>query len=167
MFEISEGNVELVHKNERLEKHGDEDVLACDLNFVWETNNGMLALFAPDLRSAMYKRGDDVQAELVPDPDHLTSLRFPAMAPFKWGSGDVIGGALTFHTGVSAKSNIKLDDVKVCKYRIECKEGGTVVIGFQVQCRPSEQQSGKLSKFLTDKQCIVSIVPPGSDDVGE
>ena len=33
MFEITQSNVSLVHKNDRLEKHGDEDVLACDLNF--------------------------------------------------------------------------------------------------------------------------------------
>ena len=123
-------------------------------------------MFAPDLRSAMYKRADDVQQDLVADPEHLVALRFPGMAPFKWTLGELIGGELCFHTGV--KSLVKIEMTKVHRYRIECKEGGTVVISFQVQCRPSEQQSGKLSKFLTDKHCTVSVTPPEAPaDLGE
>ena len=34
MFEVVEGKVQLVHVNVRLEKHGEEEVLANDLNFV-------------------------------------------------------------------------------------------------------------------------------------
>lgn len=159
MFCINEGKVQLVHKNERMEKHGDEYILACDLNFVWETNNGCLAMFAPDLRSAMYKRADDRQGELDPDPDHLVSLKFPGMAPFKWSTGEILGGELVFHTGL--KSLVKIESTKLHRYKLECKEGGTVVVSFQVQCRPSEQQSGKLSKFLTDKHCVVTFTPAG------
>jgi hypothetical protein len=158
MFEITEGKVQLVHKNERLEKHGDEEVLACDLNFVWETGNGCLAMFAPDLRSALYKRLDDAQQELDPDPEHLTALRFPAMAPVKWMAGELIGADLTFHTGV--KTTFKIKGEKVCKFKLEPKEGGTVVVYFQVQCRPNEQQSGKLSKFYADKHCVITLDPP-------
>lgn len=166
MFEVVDGKVQLVHINVRLEKHGEEEVLANDLNFVWETNNGALAMFAPDLRSAMYKRADGAQQELVDDPEHLVALRFPGMAPIKWTLGELIGGELCFHTGV--KSLVKIDIIKAHKYRLECKEGGTVVISFQVQCRPTEQQSGKLSKFLTDKHCTVSVTPPDAPtDLGE
>ena len=166
MFEVDEGKVQLVHKNERLEKHGDEDVLACDLNFVWETDNGCLAMFAPDLRSALYKKSDGSQPDLpgTSGPEHMTALRFPGLAPLKWSLGELIGGELTFHHGTTAKSHIKIDITKLCKYRLECKEGGTVVVGFQVQCRPSEQQSGKLSKFLTDKHCVVSVIPPNAPE---
>ena len=179
MFGLNEEIVQFTHQNNRLEKHGEESVLACDLDFRWETTNGMLALFAPDLRHALYKGSDSAQLELAPDPDHLTSLRFSGLAPLKWGSGELIGGALVFHYGV--KSRLEIDASKVHKFKIECKEGGTVVIGFQVQCRPIENQLGKLSKFLTDGACVVSVIPPaegarggdggdllgGGDDDGE
>ena len=161
MFEVEQQNVAFVHMNNRLEKHGEESILACDLDFSWETTNDMLALFAPDLRSCMYKVSDSAQLELAPDPEHMTALRFPGLAPLKWGTGELIGGQLTFHFGV--KSRLDLECHKVHKYRIECKEGGTVVIGFQVRCRPSEQQAGKLSKLLTDGACVVSVVPPAGD----
>ena len=163
MFEIKEGQCQMVHLNTRLEKHGDVEVVACDLNFVWETHNGMLAMFAPDLRGALYKRADDRQAELDPDPDHLVALRFSAIDTIKWGQGDVIGGALTFHTGVSAKSHVTVEDVKVTKFRLTCKEGGTVVIGFKVQCRPSSAEMGKFTGFLQAKDCLISVTPPGQD----
>ena len=159
MFEITQSNVSLVHKNDRLEKHGDEDVLACDLNFQWETDNGALAMFAPDLRSLLYKKQDS-QGELINDPSHLTALRFPALAPLKWVAGDLHGAKLLFHVGVSDKSNVLLEDVRVGKYRIEAKEGGTVVISFQAQCKPDEKQSGKLSRFLSDKLCTITLEPP-------
>ena len=162
MFCITEGKVELVHKNERVEKHGDEDVLACDLKFAWSTTNGDLAMFAPDLRSALYKRADSAQAELDPDPEHLTALRFPGMDPFRWSAGELVGGSLTFHYGV--KSMIKIDMSKLCKYKLQPMEGGTVVVEFQVQCRPNEQQSGKLSKFLADRHCVISVTPPSDGE---
>lgn len=165
MFEVVEAAVTLTHKNDRLEKHGEESVLAVDLDFSWETTNGMLAMFAPDLRSCMYKRQDSSQLELDPDPDHLTALRFPGLAPLKWSGNEVIGGELTFHFGV--KSKVDLPATKVHKYRIECKEGGTVVIGFQVQTHPTETQAGKLSKFLQDGGCTVSVTPPSGGPVSE
>jgi len=170
MFEIAEGKVQLIHKNERLEKHGDEDVLACDLNFSWETGNGCLAMFAPDLRSMFYKRLDDAQQELDPDPEHLTALRFPGLGKsgvVGWELGELTGGTLTFHVGVKTKFEIPMQ--KLAKFKLEPKEGGTVVVYFQVQCHPNEQQSGKLSKFYADKHCIITITPPPipSDLAGE
>jgi hypothetical protein len=100
MFEIAEGKVQLTNKNERIEKHGEEDVLACDLSFSWETDNGCLAMFAPDLKAALYRKADERQGELpeTKDAAHVTALRFPSMAPFKWMGGDLLGGELCFHT---------------------------------------------------------------------
>ena len=168
VFEISEANVVLTHMNNRLEKHGEEEVLAVDLDFEWETSNACLAMFSPSLRAALYGRPEGAQLELDPDPDHLVSLRFPALAPLKWSGGELTGAQITFHCGVTPKSHIHLDAQKVHKYRLECKEGGTVVVRFQVQCRPTEGQAGKFTKLLTDKQVVLSVAPPdaggASDD---
>ena len=160
MFEIIEGNVNLVHMNIRLEKRGDESVQACDLSFLWETNNGALAMFAPELRHCLYKAADGAQLELATDPDHLTALRFPHMGPIKWTGGELIGGELNFHYGV--KSEIAVEIKKLHKFRLECKEGGTVAIGFQVQCLPTEQQIGKFSMFLAAGTCTLSVTPPAA-----
>lgn len=160
MFEIEEGKVALRGFNMRTEKHGDVDVLAADLDFTWETGNGCLAMFAPALRSCLYAKADDLVNRADPNEETATVLRFPDLAPLKWTSGEIVGATLLFHTGVSAKSNVSFDDCHVHKYRLECKEGGTVVVGFQVQMRPKEAEMGKLAKFFSDRQCVVSVKPP-------
>lgn len=164
-FECIEANAELIHKNDRIEKHGEESVLACDLSFVWETDNGCLAMFHPSLKSALYGKGDNPQLEIEPDPAHMTALRFPQLQPLKWGGGDLVGGELTFHYGTGGKSNVELDIVKLGKFRLECKEGGTVAVHFQVAVRPTEAQAGKLSRFLNDGMCMISVEPPAVDAV--
>ena len=84
------------------------------------------------------------------------------------GPSELTGAQINFHFGVTAKSHIHIYATKVHKYRLECKEGGTVVVRFQVQCRPTEGQAGKFTKLLTDKQVILSVAPPdaggASDD---
>jgi hypothetical protein len=161
-FELEEAVCQLVHKNDRLEKHGEEDRLACDLNLTYETNNGCLVLFSPTLRSLVYEHENGAQTELVKDPDHLTKLRNPALhgGPLKWAAGELVGAEVRFHYGPTGKSDIVFDMAKVGKYKIECREGGTVVLHFQAQVYPNESQSGKLSLILTNKVCTVSIKPP-------
>lgn len=160
-FELDKAQVTLVHKNDRIESHGEEKKLACDLNFTWETSNAALALFAPDLRSMLYTKEQSPQQEIpeTADPDHLTALRFPGLAPLKWGVGELEKASLTFHVGTTGKGDLDLNEVKMHRFRIEAKQGGTVVIGFQIQCRPTDQQAGKLSKFLQDGACQVSVAP--------
>lgn len=160
MFEIEEGKVQLTGLNMRTEKHGDADKLAADLDFVWETGNGCLAMFAPSLRSCLYARADDLVNRADPNEETLTVLRFADMAPLRWMGQEIVGGELLFHTGIGAKSAVKFDEVHVHKYRLECKEGGTVSVRFQVQMHPEEAQMGKLAKFFSDKACVVSITPP-------
>jgi len=165
VFELSEVNAELVHKNERIEKHGEEDRLACDLNFSIEMANTQLAMFAPALRSCLYQRSLGDQPALPgteEETDHMPSLRFPAITVLKWGAGDLVGAELRFHYGTSEKSHIVFEGVKIGKFRIECKEGGTVVVSFQGQVYPTEAQSGKLSKFLQTRSCVISVTPPSS-----
>ena len=165
MFEAIEANMSLMHKNERIEKHGEEQILACDLRLEWETGNGVLAMFDPALRSALYRKDED-QGELIVDVDHLTVLKFAGLPSLKWVLGELVGAEVTFHAAVS-KNDLVLEGCKVHKFRIDCKDGGTVVISFQVQAHPTELQSGKLSRILTDKLCQVSVIPPSGESHGD
>lgn len=161
VFELAEANAVLTNMNVRLEKHGNEEVLAHDLSFDYEMANTGLAMFAPALRACIYQRPQGPQAELegVSDADYMPSLRFPALSALKWGAGELIGAELRFHYGTTEKSHIVFDEAKICKYRMECKEGGTVLLSFQAQVHPNEKQAGQLSKLLVDKSCIISITP--------
>lgn len=160
VFELNEAACELTYKNDRIEKHGEEGILACDLGFTFETNNGVLAMFAPALRSALYMKGESSQTSLVNDDDHLTALRFPAIAggkPIAWGAGELEAAELKFHWGIGGKSDVVFEKVKIGKYKLECLEGGTVTLHFQAQVNPTDQQTAFLSKALVNKICTISI----------
>lgn len=162
MFEIEEGKVKLSNMNTRVELHGEESRSAVDLDFKWETGNGCLALFAPALRSCLYQAAEpDLMDKADPNVENARALRFSPLGVIRWGAGDLVGGQLIFHTGVDPKkSNVVFAEVGVGKYKLEPKEGGTVVVYFQVQVHPTEAQMGKLMKFLTDKECTISVTPP-------
>lgn len=164
VFEIEEGKCELVNKSERLEKHGTEDVLACDLEFIFATDNGILACFAPSLKSALYEK-PSVQGELVEDEAHLTALRFPSLGLLKWETGALKGAVVTFHGATGEKSNTVLEGVDVNKFRLAPMEGGTVNVHFRVQVSPLDDKlSGKLSRFYANKVCSLSVTPPQPSD---
>lgn len=160
-FTLSEAPCLLNHKNDRIEKHGEEDVLACDLSISYETSNDILAMFAPALKSSLYMRSDSAQGSLVPDQEHLTALRFPALCekPLKWAAGELFGAEVKFHHGISSKSDVVFQPTKVTKFKLECLEGGTVIVHFLVQVNPTDAQTSFLSKVLRDKVCTISVTP--------
>jgi len=127
VFELQEAACELVHKNDRIEKHGEEGVLACDLSFTFETNNDVLAMFAPSLKSALYMKDETTQGSLVNEDDHLTKLRFPALCGGKaisWGAGELESAELKFHYGIGGRSDVVFEKSKIGKFKLECLEGG-------------------------------------------
>ncbi len=161
IFSLEEQNASLTSKSDRIEHHGEEKRLACDLDLSIEVANTALAMFKPSLRSCLYQKDQGAQVELpgTEDPTHTPSLRFPELGTMKWDGGELIGAELRFH-GVNKKSDVVFDETKIHKYKIQCKEGGTVIISFQAQVRPDEHQAGRLSKFLQDKVCQITVIPP-------
>lgn len=155
-FSLIAAKVRLIHKNERLEKHGEEEVLACDLDFDFETSNAVLAEFSPELRSAFYKRPDSAQGEIIDDPEHLTALRCPELGVQKF-SGAMHKTELVLLKGT--RKHVVFAEAKVHKFSFNCKDGGTVLVGFRAQVHPDETQSGKLSGLLQNKHCVVTLTP--------
>lgn len=169
VFELEEANAVMTNMNVRLEKHGKEEVLACDLSLEYEMANTGLAMFSPALRSAFYQRSQGPQGELpgTDDADYMPSLRFPALSSHNWEAGELTGAELRFHYGATEKGHVVFEGAKIGKYRFNCKEGGTVLLQFKGQVLPTDVQMGKLSKILADKSCIISITPPKAEPSGE
>lgn len=164
MFEVEEGKVKLTGMNTRTEIHGEELKIAVDLDFKWETGNGCLALFAPALRSCLYAREEDLVTAADPNEENLRTLRFAPLGVLRWDAGDLVGGGLRFHYGTTEKSHVVFDDVNVGKYKLECKEGGTVLVSFQVQVHPNEKQVGQLANLLQIRECTITVTPPGQEE---
>lgn len=166
MFRIAEKRVLFNHKAERLEKHGEEDVLAADLEFSLETSNVDLAMFHPELRAALYRGTEaEAQAELVEDKNHMPVLRFPEISEsIKWAGQPMKEAELRIHTHKNPERHLVFAETTVGKFRLECKDGGTVVIRFRAQIYPSDEGAGKLSGLLRDGECTISVTPKAEDE---
>lgn len=154
-FTLTQAKVRLTQKNDRIEAHGEESILACDLDFQYETTNDVLEQFNADLRVALYKRPESPQGELTEDPKHMTALRLPEVGPLSIAGRDK--GELKLGTG--GKKDLVLTDVTLTKFKLDCKEGGTVVVHFQAKARPDETQAGRISGFLRDKHVVATFTP--------
>lgn len=163
MFELSQQQVKLSSVNPRAEIHGDKKVPACDLKFEYQADNGELAQFAPDLRSALYKRPED-QEDMI-DPERLSVLKFPKMGAFKWDFAGK-GYSLEVDYGLGGISNIVLGGVDIDGFKLVPQNGGTVVIVFRVVVHPDEEAFGKLCS-LVQQMVTITLTAPPPNTIGE
>lgn len=152
--------VNLRHVNVRSERHGDELVPALDLELVWQTGNHSLDMLHRRLRGRLFDAelddefdDDDADGKLdLPvDPDFphvaIPGLHYPLKLD---APDDVAGYVLLIDHGLGGKSDLKLHDCKVGKFRVTPIEGGSVEIMFRVSCSASidERIAGKCSMAI-------------------
>lgn len=171
-FEIeTHTTVRLSNINPRMEKHGPESVPAVDMNFVMDAPNDVLSYFDGGLLGALYTARTEAQPKQeeidgLESVSNLPNLRFPKMAPIKWdcrGAGYTLD--IDYGLGAAAGCNIQLDACEVGKFVIDCKEGGTVELKFQVQVSTglTERIIGKLSMMIGQNISIMLLAPKTMD----
>ena len=167
MFQLTAQKAKLSDVNPRAEKHGEDNMLACDLKFEVTAANDILSQFDPDLRAAFYYlNGHKTQPDLIETPGHLPDLRFPFIdKPLAWGK-EFAGYRLEIAHGIDQSSAIFLDPVHVDGFRFEMQEGGTVVLTMRVQCHPDAPTIGMLcDKIQGDVE--LTLTPPPALPVGD
>ena len=120
----------------RKEHHGEDLVQAIDVDLDWETSNECLAMFSPWLLSALYwnAAADDGQQAIEGIAASWPNLRLLGLEmPLKWDM-ELQGRDFRISHGLGGKIDLVLSACTVKKLRITAKEGGTTVVGFQVQC---------------------------------
>lgn len=128
---------ECTHVNIREENHGEDKVLAVDLAFAKEGGNELLDLFDASIRTTLYcnHAAAEGQEHLPEVLAVLPNLRLPGLPErLMWGGADKHGGyRLRVDYGLGPeRNNLDLTECVVGKKWIECKEGGTVRIGWRV-----------------------------------
>lgn len=160
--------VRLAHVNHRQEFHGEEKVLAVDLNFEWETSNEKLDLLDPALRTALYFNVAAVDGqEALPEMlQVLPNLRVPNLngCKFKYRGNDKHKGYdFTLDYGLGdEQSNIEFPDCAAGKHEIEVKEGGSIVHRWQVSYAGERLTDDALVKLIRheQKQAFITLKAP-------
>lgn len=163
-FSLTRQKARLTSFNPRAEHHGEETVPAADLKLEVSIGNEELAMFHHSLKNLLYFYDPQIAGDLVDvakkdeDKTYAPHLRMPRLVtPIKWDD-EIVGGEFTIHYGASQRSDIVLETVNVNNFVIEPQQGGTVVVGFRVQAKPNESQSGKLCTMVqTDLE--ISLEP--------
>lgn len=150
--------VKVVHVNTRLEKHGEEEVLACDVKMMCDVHNSFLDKLKPGLREALYERAPQSDIE----DDHLIALRFPTMSGFDWDE-EIEDGVLTIHG--HKKSEDVAYGADFGKVKLSCMDGGSVIVTFTAQLLPTPEEVGVLAGLLGTK-VKVSVIKPEEEGGG-
>lgn len=159
-FELKEvTECRLLHVNHRKEFHGDEQVLAVDLNFEKEGGNELLDLLDEAIRTALYfNRAATSGQENLPEVlAVLPNLRLPQLngQKFKWGdhSAKLKGYRFVLDYGLGdEQSNVEFADSSVGKFEFETKEGGTVVLRWQLSYAGDAITESTLFKLIDHEQ---------------
>lgn len=164
-FSLISAGAKLRNLNIRAEKHGEDRELAADLSLEVTSSNNVLSEFHPALKSAFYqKESANVQGELINDANHLPERKFPQIHGIRWDQ-ELDNYKAVIHIGIGGISDVTMLDCKVNKFHFQLKEGGSVATGFRLQCHPSPEEVGKLSKFV-DQEISISLVhvPPAANE---
>lgn len=159
MLRLNRQEVTVSTVNARAEKHGQtETKLAFDIFFALKVANDVLAQFDPNLKKALFKKGDGPQGELLKDDDHLPALRFPKIGAVKWSEA-FPGYTLRLHVGINDDADIVLAEAEVDRFSFDPQEGGSVETRFRAIVHPDDKDIARLCNLIQQK-VEISAEPP-------
>jgi hypothetical protein len=154
--------------NIRSENHGDSHVTATDINFTFETGAKVLDSFAKGLRDLLYTDEEKSGQKRIPgagDGEEGPRLRFNGTLGTLAIKKEWPGYKLGIQWGDIASSvDLEFADVKICKIKVDPKDGGTCGVAFQAQCKPAKEQYGDLA-LLLQKEIRLTLKPPTASDL--
>lgn len=138
------------------------------LSFSMELSNNALSYFDGSLKSFLYTKSAASSAapaqqglegvEQVSDLPNLTRGGIK-MGKFNWNE-DLYGYELVIDHGMGGKSNLELADCIVSNFKVEPKEGGTILLGFLLESQDvPEKVFGKLAT-LKNREVQITLTAP-------
>ena len=135
-LELDRASATLESVNLRTEKHGPDKVPAADLRISVAQSSDVLAHFSPTLKNFLF------HTEGTLDLAGGFELRDRHMV-FPLSRDEEMTGA-TVKIGYGPGDPQVFADAKVNAFKLTPMDGGSVIVGFRVQCRPTPEQIAKL-----------------------
>ena len=137
------------------------------LSFSLELPNSSLSYFDGSLKSFLYSKSAASSTpkqkglegiEEVSDMPNLTAAG-SKLGKLHWNQ-DLTGYTLTIDHGMGGKYNLIIGDVALSAFRIEPKEGGTILLSFLAESQDvPEKVFGKLATFKS-RDVQITLAPP-------
>jgi len=164
MFSLYEQQTKITSFTPRMEKHGDENVLAGTLKLETTKHSSVLDLFDKSFRKMLYRKpAPGEQADLpLGNDDGLTARKLPHLAPLKWDE-DFPGYKIEIQSGLALDEVIKLSDVEISGFVFEALDGGSCRVKFTANFKQDGRTSGKLCQLIQD-DVELTLIPPSRDE---
>jgi hypothetical protein len=137
MFSLTSQQTKINAFTPRMEKHGDENVLAGTLKCETTCHSSVLDNFDKSLR------------------------KLPQLLPLKWDE-DFPGYKIAIQSGLALDEVIKLDDVEIHGFAFEALDGGSVTVRWSANFNQDGRTSGKLCQLIQET-VELSLMPPERD----
>lgn len=158
-FQLDQQIAKITSLNPRAEKHGEDNVPACDIGFEVNAHSRVLDLFDPSYRPFLFRRSDAPgdQPSLI-DGDQLTALAKPTLKPLRLDE-DFPGYTLRIGSGLDFGEDLVLADANLSGFVIEAVEGGSVKLKFSASAHPTADQCGELYEQIQN-MVDLTVEPP-------
>lgn len=169
MIELTNAVCIIKSVNLRAEKHGPEEVPACDLKIETGQSNDILACLGSQLLYSLYwcapTSDDFTQGELdgVEPITLFPNLRNPNLAGPLGIDYEGAGYTLRIEWGIDASTGISIYDAKINAVTIDPKEGGSVTLKFRAQFGVDEKLAGRLGMMI-GREITLSLEPPAAGE---
>lgn len=168
MIELTDAICIIKSVNLRAEKHGPEEVPACDLKIETDQANDILAFFGSQLLDSLYWCADgpvSEQDELdgIEPVSAKPDLRNPNLAGPLAIDYEGAGYTLRIEWGIDASTGISIYDAKVNAVTIDPHEGGSVTLRFRAQFGVDEKLAGRLGVMI-GREVTLSLEPPAAGE---
>lgn len=164
MFQLTNQPTKINSFTPRMEKHGDENVLAGTMKCETTLHSSVLDIFDKGFRKLLYRKaapGEQTELPLGDHSDGLTSLKLPCLKPIQWDE-DFPGYALAIHSGLALDEVLKLKDVELHGFSFEPLEGGSCTVKFALNFNQDGWTSGKLCQLIQET-VEVTLTPPSKE----
>ena len=160
MFSLSQKQTKITSFTPRMEKHGDENVLAGTLKLETTVHSSVLDNFDKSLRKLLYRKpAAGEQADLpLGDSDGLTARKLPHLAPLKWDE-DFPGYKIEIQSGLALDEVLKLDDVEIHGFAFEALDGGSCTVRWSANFNQDGRTSGKLCQLIQETVELSLMAP--------
>lgn len=170
MFQITDPtDARLASVTPRVEKHGDDEVPAVSIALEIEAANTLLDLIDPTIRQALYKAKGDDTPELPGVEASTPVLRCNSIDSVKLITSHE-GWTLHVHHSVDERAApLAFGGVKVDQFRVEAKQGGTVVL--RIRCGTSDVDAERIGWLGVHNGQYITVSlhapKPGEASAGE
>lgn len=161
MFQLDKHEACMTNCNTRIERHGDERVLAADMKFELKASNTILDYLEPGLRADLFRKPSKGEQQEIPEigGNNLVAVKHPGLEPLRL-SHEFDGCEIELAGLLDHIEPLLLVDVKLKKFVITPLEGGSVGLTFTASANVDSDEHKYLGEALVREDVRLTVSPP-------